>query len=174
MYIGQECLWKDERYRLVSVFLLGGEQQRIRLLESGMSVTVAPESPNDVTLILRPLSDMTEEEAAKIFGAAMDNGDFDGPWPNNLRITARSSNGIEAAFHTAENAQFIGVVSPLGVEIIRLEFSGEMQFSPKRSIRTFGHFTITKMALEMGFDLFDLIPSGLAVDATTLKNRKAP
>jgi hypothetical protein len=92
---------------------------------------------SEVKLLLRPLSDMTEQEFKEIFKPIQPGDVTDEDFKEAMQHLIK--NGIDAFDFEGVSAQIV--------------------------------FEYTRLLLSKGFDIFELIPSGLAIDKTTLQTQ---
>jgi hypothetical protein len=107
---------------------------------------------DDIKPILRPLSSMTEEEMKHIWKLIFKR-DFIG---NNILW-----------FDTENTSTAKRWVLSSGVERLGIEMSGHIWADSDLHHYKYNPYFVTIYLLSRGFDLFGLIPAGLALDRTT-------
>ena len=123
--------------------------------------------------ILRPLTDITADEADYFAWLCMDSEHHLDP---DCRITQED---IQTDLHTNDNATMLDGDVEVYIEVSAGCFSGAVVIKTDGSIQVYDeddekYLPVDNIAhkvaylLSRGFDLFGLIPAGLAIDSTTL------
>jgi len=110
---------------------------------------------SDVKLLLRPLSDMTEEVMKELWHLIFKR-QFIG---NNIRFIKERTHYTEPRW-----------VLSSGVERLGIELNGNVWADSDLHHYKFNPNEVTKFLLSKGFDLFNLIPEGLALDKTKIES----
>lgn len=115
--------------------------------------------PEDYTLILRPLSDMIQEEAIELCSIHNPNP-FDG---DRLKHWVKSE---------VSEMEFLTVSNKKNAYSFQIDCTnGDVSVYKDDELHTTdGTAKMTAYLLSQHFDLFNLIPQGIAIDATTLPN----
>lgn len=146
MYIGCKCnVTASEYYEEMKGATLQGlciEDSSARIVPNG-DVSLYEVDFADVTLILRPLSSMTEDDVKD--------------WSE---VTVNHTPYCVELDSTNPDGELTSVYSD-GSILSRSKDDGEL--------RPINGGKLFCLLLSKGFDLFDLIPSNLAIDSTTLK-----
>lgn len=111
----------------------------------------------DVQPILRPLNSMTEEERAALWSVVF-NGAHWRKFTGSTRWIPEQSLSSDPRW-----------VLMQGVERLAIEMNGTVWADSDLHSYKHNQHEVTRWLLSKGFDLFSLIPSGLAIDKTTLK-----
>ena len=118
--------------------------------------------PEEIQLLLRPLSDMTEDEARELFVVKDQHQKIDFKW-TRITLEKYPTSKFETAMKFEPgwrvNAAYRYPDDPNGKERGMIGTLSLGIFSPSQ-------FTLL---LSKGFDLFNLIPEGLAIDRTKVK-----
>jgi hypothetical protein len=150
-YLGCEC-------KLKMVPRIGGLSGTMKLECHLLCAATAPTKKDDkveVVLLLRPLSDMTEEELRCYV-----NSIYNDIYSMDVEIKELSKvqeNNAVGAIVFCEDEERIGLTINIDRGIV---------FSSNGTELMVEQFKYTKQLLSQGFDLFNLIEAGLALDKT--------
>lgn len=111
------------------------------------------EKDKGVKLVLRRLEDMTEEERKQIW---------------QLIIGRSFPNTGDVRWFEENHSSAKRWVMMSGVERVGIEMTGKVWADSDLSHIKFNPHLVTHCLLQQGFDLFGLIPAGLAMDAKTI------
>jgi len=111
---------------------------------------------NNFWLVLRPLSDMTEEERADIWDIVF------------KKIFVPRYSGRTVFIVKSKKKEISRWVMNSGVERLGIEFNGDVWADSDLHKWDFNPHEVTKYLLSKSFDLFGLIEAGLAIDKTKL------
>lgn len=171
----------EERTGILTGIMNGGYECEIqyRLLDNPHHLEEEPESANylDVKPILRPLSDMTDQEiitASKFICAIPNEKEF------NYEIQ-RCHNSVGARFWSGifTSGQYFSIWNeknkPGGTGHVEVGWYSDQKIDKRKTRELWkvgGCHELTIYLLKQAFDLFELIPSGLAIGSTTLHRSK--
>lgn len=158
LYLGCELIGSfrlEPRKGYLTGITNGGEDVEIQFFEEdGINVFESPEfnTVKEIKPILRPISDMTEDEMKEIFNLIF------------KRIFPPSGNILLFDLGKKEERRVLWT----GVERVGIDLSGDIWADSDLHIYKFNPHLITAYLLKQRFDLFELIKNGEAIDKTTL------
>lgn len=142
----------------------GGEECEIQFfLEDGVNVSEEPEfSPaTETKLILRPISDMTDEERKELWRMIFSEG-------NHFNESALNYRGRTLWFDKKERNSEPRWVMMQGVERLGIEMNGHVWADCDLQHWKHNQHEVTLWLLGKGFDLFNLIGRKMAIDKTQI------
>lgn len=148
LYLGCEVQTEKGTATLVSVGMLGSDLQSFRTIMPGMSVTRGWEETN--TIILRRFKNITEIECKELFTLI-----FGRKFPDTGRILW---------FKEKTTSSDPRWVLWSGVDRVGIEMNGHVWADCDLSNYKHNQHAVTLWCLSKNFDLFNLIPEGLAID----------
>lgn len=156
LYIGCECMigdlnWKPETN--LNGLAPGVDPNYGRPIRSTLDAHVLNVFVHETTLILRPVSDLTEEEAVEI--AKIMYGQ-----PDSVKWRMKDKTHYFKVYRK-HYSKYFTIDKPSG-EIDRYERDGDLD----NLDTTMNHHLVTAYMVSCGFDLFGLIDAGLAIDKT--------
>lgn len=159
LYKGCECEYLEPSHmndRVRGIFLGYMDKHHASIENQNFGVQV-----DEIMLILRPLSDMTEMEIIKVLSDICKDIFTYSPLISNCTFMTEGDNATGVICTSEHNERYgLTVDVEIGVE-----------FSIDSSQMKVNQFKYTVWLLKHGFDLFGLIEAGLAIDKTTLTNK---
>lgn len=167
-YLGCEVLYKGKVYDLFQI-----DSTFAHIWKKNRSATVCEPTIHNVKPLLRPLSSMTQSEADYFAWLCMDS---EYHLEVDSRITqeeiqtelAKNDDGLML---DADVEIYIGVSVRCfeGAVVIKTDGSIAVYDEDKETYQSVDNIAFKVLyLLKQGFDLFGLIPAGLAIDSTTL------